>query len=330
MGVVLPGEADAAEHLDRRPGRSSTAASSADRAGDRGGDRELLGVVVVRRGGVPGDRGRGLGRLEHLGAQVLDRLEGADRCGRTARGPWRTPRRCRSAPAGDAGRLGGGQRDGDLSRPRSASSVDRCPRPRRRRAVTVPTRVDRSTGSATLARDASSVGEEQPRRRRSSAAGRGWSCRAPQTRRALARRPRAVEGDRRGARAQGRRSTAPEAIARAGRRAPVAAERRRAATAVGSRGPGTIAPRHRPRRRPRGRASVPPAPPSSSATAIPATPRSVSPVHTGSNALGPRLSESLVIAAVPGRGRPVGQRRGQGPLVLGQRRSPWCSSSREN
>ena len=62
------------------------------------------------RSDVPGGRGDRLGGLEHLGAQVLDRLEGADllaellaHLGVVDRG--------RQAPAGHAGGLGGGQGD---------------------------------------------------------------------------------------------------------------------------------------------------------------------------------------------------------------------------
>ena len=53
MRVVLPGEADAAEHLDAVLGRLDRGVER-DRAGDRRGERVLVGIAG-RLGGVPRD-----------------------------------------------------------------------------------------------------------------------------------------------------------------------------------------------------------------------------------------------------------------------------------
>ena len=105
---MLEGEADPAEHLDAGLGDLDRAVERDDRR-DVGGERPLVVVAVVRSGSrrdVPGGGGDRLGGLEHLGAQVLDRLEAADllaellaHLGVLDRG--------RQAPAGDAGGLGG-------------------------------------------------------------------------------------------------------------------------------------------------------------------------------------------------------------------------------
>src|SRR3712207_8342043 len=47
--------------------------------GRGGGERELSRGLVVGARRVPGGRGGALGAAEHSGAEVLDRLEGADR-----------------------------------------------------------------------------------------------------------------------------------------------------------------------------------------------------------------------------------------------------------
>ena len=84
VGVVLPGEADAAVHLDA----VLCAALRRDRGeGCRDGSRELESGVartafarlVDRAGGVPHGGGRALGVGDHLRALVLDGLELADR-----------------------------------------------------------------------------------------------------------------------------------------------------------------------------------------------------------------------------------------------------------
>ena len=90
---------------------TSTAPSKHDRHGDVGGERPLLVVAApATPRDVPRGRGDGLGGLEHLGAQVLDRLEGADLLAELLADLGVVDRR-RQAPARDPGGLGGGQRD---------------------------------------------------------------------------------------------------------------------------------------------------------------------------------------------------------------------------
>ena len=100
--VVLPGVADAAQHLDAVLGVRRRGVDR-DGQGDRG--REVArraGRLVQRTGGVPRRGPCLLGPHEHVGAQVLDRLEGADgrpNCSRVlaysvASGGTRRPARC--------------------------------------------------------------------------------------------------------------------------------------------------------------------------------------------------------------------------------------------
>ncbi len=113
VGVVLPGEADAAVHLDavlravqHRLGRQ--------RGGDGCGEFEsrfcicVLAVLVDRAGGVPHRRGRPLGVGDHLGALVLDGLELADRPAELL-ADLRVGGRGVGGPARDADALGGQQ-----------------------------------------------------------------------------------------------------------------------------------------------------------------------------------------------------------------------------
>ncbi len=77
--VVLPGDADAAEHLDAVLG---VGLGHFDARGGRdgGGDRQLRIVGAVGGvGGVACGHRDLLGAQQHLGAHVLDRLEAADR-----------------------------------------------------------------------------------------------------------------------------------------------------------------------------------------------------------------------------------------------------------
>ena len=70
--------------------------------------------IAVRHAGqrdVPGRGGDGLAGLEHLGAEVLDGLEGADLLAELLAHLGVVDRRLQ-APARDAGGLGGGQGDG--------------------------------------------------------------------------------------------------------------------------------------------------------------------------------------------------------------------------
>ena len=78
VGIVLPGEADPPVHLDVHLGVVDVGGK-----GQGGGlgrrQGELVGVVVSRAGGVPDHGGGQLGGHQHVGAVVLDGLEGADR-----------------------------------------------------------------------------------------------------------------------------------------------------------------------------------------------------------------------------------------------------------
>ena len=77
MRVVLPGEADAAMHLDVEFGVADVGRKRQCRCG--GGDQpELLLVLAGRAGGVPDAGDRRLGGHQHVGAVVLDGLEGGD------------------------------------------------------------------------------------------------------------------------------------------------------------------------------------------------------------------------------------------------------------
>ncbi len=75
---MLPGEPDAAEHLDAVLGVVDGRVQGQGRGG-RGRQRMLVRCLVGRAGRVPGHRRGALGAAQHPGAQVLDRLERADR-----------------------------------------------------------------------------------------------------------------------------------------------------------------------------------------------------------------------------------------------------------
>ena len=83
--VVLPGEADAAVHLDAIL-RAALGGSRCQRRRHRGGELDferrvpiVLAGFVDRAGGIPHGRGGPLGVGDHLGALVLDGLELTDR-----------------------------------------------------------------------------------------------------------------------------------------------------------------------------------------------------------------------------------------------------------
>ena len=113
VGVVLVGEADPAEDLDARLGVVDSAVEAGHR-GDVDGERPLVvPTVVVREGDfrdVPGGGRDRLGGLQHLCAQVLDRLEGADLLTELLAHLGVVDRRL-EAPAGQPGGLGGGEGD---------------------------------------------------------------------------------------------------------------------------------------------------------------------------------------------------------------------------
>ena len=106
--VVLERETDPAEHLDAGLGVADRTVEG-DGTRDVGGVRPLLVVGERDRGDVPRRRGDRLGGLEHLGAQVLDRPGTADLLPELLAHAGVVDGRL-EAPAGDAGRLRGGER----------------------------------------------------------------------------------------------------------------------------------------------------------------------------------------------------------------------------
>ena len=112
VGVVLPGEADAAVHLDVEL-RALVGRRQRERGGHGRGQRQLIASLLGGAGGVPYRRGGELGGHEHVGAVVLDRLEGGD-------GPAELHAhlgvggRLLGALGGDAGRLGGDDEAGQV------------------------------------------------------------------------------------------------------------------------------------------------------------------------------------------------------------------------
>ena len=110
---MFPGEADAAEDLDAVLGVVHRVVQR-QRGGGRGGERVLVGRLVGGAGGVPGQGGGAFGPAGHGGAQVLDRLERADRAAELAADPG-VPGRGLAAPGGDACGFGGEQGGGQVA-----------------------------------------------------------------------------------------------------------------------------------------------------------------------------------------------------------------------
>ena len=110
---MFPGEADAAEDLDAVLGVVHRVVQR-ERGGGRGGERVLVGRLVGGAGGVPGQGGGAFGPAGHGGAQVLDRLERADRAAELAADPG-VPGRGLAAPGGDACGFGGEQGGGQVA-----------------------------------------------------------------------------------------------------------------------------------------------------------------------------------------------------------------------
>ena len=134
MGVVVPGEADAAVDLDRVD-RGLHIGIRGARLGQRG-QRRQVGIVLGRRRGR--GIGGGLGQLDidqHVGLLVLHRLERGDRRGRTARAGWRS-----RAPTGAASRRRRPSRSPGTARPASWCARTARRRRRPRRAVRPPRR----------------------------------------------------------------------------------------------------------------------------------------------------------------------------------------------
>jgi hypothetical protein len=116
VGVVLPGDADAAEHLDAVLG-VGLGGLDPDARGDRGGDGQLAGIAIACGAGRVGGGDRHLlGAAQHLGAQVLDRLEAADRLAELL-AHFRIRDRGVQRPPGDARRFGGQHGRGQVDQP---------------------------------------------------------------------------------------------------------------------------------------------------------------------------------------------------------------------
>ena len=105
VGVVLPREADAAVHLDVEL-RGLVGRGQRERGRHGRGQRQLLAPFLGGPGGIPHGRGGELGRHEHVGAVVLDGLEGADRPAEL-HAHLGVRRGLLGALGGDAGGLGG-------------------------------------------------------------------------------------------------------------------------------------------------------------------------------------------------------------------------------
>ena len=118
---MFPGVADGAEHGERvehqvgQPGQGD--------GGGRRGRGALVGVAVARPGGVPGRRGQQLGVDVEPGGAVLQRLERADRSAELLAG-LQMRQDVVDAPAGNAGALGGQQRDGEFPGVAGSQPVD--------------------------------------------------------------------------------------------------------------------------------------------------------------------------------------------------------------
>ena len=101
---MLPGEADAAQHLDAVLGVVDRVVQR-QRGGGRGRQRMPGGRLVGGAGGVPGQGGGAFGPADHGGAQVLDRLKRADRAAELPAGAGIVGGRA-AAPGRHPGRFG--------------------------------------------------------------------------------------------------------------------------------------------------------------------------------------------------------------------------------
>ena len=126
MGVVLPGDADAAEHLDAVL-RVGLGGVDRLRGGDRRGDGQLIGITADGRRRVGGRHRDPPGAQQHLGTKVLDRLEAADRFAELF-ADLGVPGGGLQCPSGDTGRFGGQQGGGEIV---EAASRHRQPESRR-------------------------------------------------------------------------------------------------------------------------------------------------------------------------------------------------------
>src|SRR5580700_3451451 len=112
VGGMLPGEADAAVHLDGVP-RDLRVGRGAVHLGQAGGQRHILAIGGQRPEPVVGRRTGRLGLGEHVRAQVLDGLERADRPSELHPHP-RVAGRHLYHPQGTSGLLGGQQDGGGI------------------------------------------------------------------------------------------------------------------------------------------------------------------------------------------------------------------------
>ncbi len=120
---MLEGEPDAAEHLDAGL-RDRDGTVEADRPGHQCRELVLHGVVVAGcPRGIPGCGSDRLTDLEHLRAEVLDRLERADLLAELLTQSGVLDGGV-DAPAGDPGGLGGGQRHDERSQPLRGEAGD--------------------------------------------------------------------------------------------------------------------------------------------------------------------------------------------------------------
>ena len=112
VGGMLPGEADAAVHLDGVP-RDLRVGRGAVHLGQAGGQRHILAIGGQRPEPVVGRRAGRLGLGEHVRAQVLDGLERADRPPELDPHP-RVAGRHLHHPRSTSGLLGGQQDGGGI------------------------------------------------------------------------------------------------------------------------------------------------------------------------------------------------------------------------
>ena len=127
MRVVLPGDADTAENLDAVLDIGLRGVDT-DAGGDGRSDRQLPAIRFRRRACSIdcGDRGL-LGTAQHLGAQVLDRLEAADRLAELLT-HFGVGDGGVQSPSTHAGRLGGQHGGGQVLHPLPGCGGHRCGR----------------------------------------------------------------------------------------------------------------------------------------------------------------------------------------------------------
>ena len=245
---MLPGEADAAQHLDAVL-RVVHRVVQRQRGGGRGRQRMLGGRLVGGAGGAPGQGGGTFGPAGHGGAQVLDRLELTDRAAELPAGPGVVGGRA-AAPGGHPGGFGrvqGRRQVADAFCAQAGQEVLR--RDDRMASRTAASSREKSSGAslstATPGWPASSRNHTSPSAPSSESGGRGEQVAGgPQDGAGLARHPQpAVRLAGPGQRAGGERDAGGGLGLRESRRSSSRPQRasRRLASAVGSTGPGARA-----------------------------------------------------------------------------------------